>query len=133
MINNKYGFTLVELLGVFLVIAIVMGLVITSYVSSSKNREKIYYKGLENSLFVSANEYNDYNKLVVLVGDSAIIKVRELINNKYISNLNDFHGNSCDLDKSNVKIFKNYKDKNDLVVCLVCDNYVSDYKECSDN
>ena len=132
-IINK-GFTLVELLGVIVIIAIVMGLAVVSYSSISSASTKTYYKGVEQSLLLAIGEYSSYNNLNNMkLGDIKEVTLESLVNDRYIEKVVDKNGKSCNLASSNVKIYKNQLNKLDYIVCLVCDDYKSSNSSCTTN
>ena len=97
--KNK-GFTLVELLGVIVVIAIVGGiatLAITNYIGNSK--EKVY-RNYVATLKTTVEDYliDDFAKngnLLPNVGGSRTFTLNDLINAKVIEELKDPNGGTC--------------------------------------
>ena len=97
--KNK-GFTLVELLGVVVVLAIVGGIVtlsITNYIGNSK--EKVY-RNYVATLKTTVEDYliDDFAKngnLLPNVGGSRTFTLNDLINAKVIEELKDPNGGTC--------------------------------------
>ena len=97
--KNK-GFTLVELLGVIVVLAIVGGIVtlsITNYIGNSK--EKVY-RNYVATLKTTVEDYliDDFAKngnLLPNVGGSRTFTLNDLINAKVIEELKDPNGGTC--------------------------------------
>ncbi len=97
--KNK-GFTLVELLGVIVVLAIVGGiatLAITNYIGNSK--EKVY-RNYVATLKTTVEDYliDDFAKngnLLPNVGGSRTFTLNDLINAKVIEELKDPNGGTC--------------------------------------
>ena len=97
--KNK-GFTLVELLGVIVVLAIVGGiatLAITNYLGNSK--EKVY-RNYVATLKTTVEDYliDDFAKngnLLPNVGGSRTFTLNDLINAKVIEELKDPNGGTC--------------------------------------
>lgn len=97
--KNK-GFTLVELLGVIVVLAIVGGiatLAITNYIGNSK--EKVY-RNYVATLKTTVEDYliDDFAKngnLLPNVGGSSTFTLNDLINAKVIEELKDPNGGTC--------------------------------------
>ena len=97
--KNK-GFTLVELLGVIVVLAIIGGiatLAITNYIGNSK--EKVY-RNYVATLKTTVEDYliDDFAKngnLLPNVGGSRTFTLNDLINAKVIEELKDPNGGTC--------------------------------------
>ena len=97
--KNK-GFTLVELLGVIVVLAIISGiatLAITNYIGNSK--EKVY-RNYVATLKTTVEDYliDDFAKngnLLPNVGGSRTFTLNDLINAKVIEELKDPNGGTC--------------------------------------
>ena len=99
---------------------------------SNQFRENIKYMQDE------AESYYTNERLPKVVGDSADISLRDMINKNLILPFVDEDGNSCDLDASYVEVTKNQndytlkttlvcpKEKNTVVKTLGCYNYCED-------
>ena len=106
--KNK-GFTLVELLGVIVVLAIIGGiatLAITNYIGNSK--EKVYRNYVAN-LKTTVEDYliDDFAKngnLLPNVDESIIFTLEELIDAKVIEELKDPNGGTCDQTTTKVTV-----------------------------
>ena len=59
---KKRGFTLVELLGVIVILVIVLGLAVVSYVNIRNSIRNTYYNGVEESILLSEGDYYTYNE-----------------------------------------------------------------------
>lgn len=59
--ENKKGFTLVELIGVIVILGIVLGLVSIAYIGISNHIKMTYYNGIETVLLEAGGEYYTYN------------------------------------------------------------------------
>ena len=55
--KDKKGFTLIEILAVFLILAIIGGAVVLSYTRFFKSGEEDYYHNLESSILLAGNDY----------------------------------------------------------------------------
>ena len=121
-LNNK-GFSLVELLGVIVLIGIVFGIVSVSYANPVRQFNKAYYQNLENSLLVAGNSYFTYNKYNQ--NEEVRVSLDTLISKKYIDIVVDEKHNKCDLVNSYVAVYKS-----NSFVCLICNDYVSNNDKC---
>ena len=136
MFKNKKGFTLVELLSTIAILAIVLGIVSAAYVGITKHLKASFYKTLEESILVSGGEYYAYTSdRPVMFGDEKSVSLKDLVENKYSTDIVDRKGNQCNLDTSYVGAYKDSYDKTNYYVCLTCDgdSYTSDKPECSGN
>ncbi len=132
--QNK-GFTLVELLGVIVVLAILGGIAVFSITGLvSKQRNKVY-KNYESTLKTTVENYmiNDFKNngsLMPTIGNSTTITVETLKSKKLLNSLKDPSGGTCDTsyvvvtrnNDNGINLSLNYK------VCLICPNYRS--KNC---
>ena len=124
---NK-GFTLIELLAVIVILALISGVGIMSFSSITKKSEEDYYANLVNNLELKANDYYSDHRSQrpgINSGDYVCSRVslEELVNNKYLDNVNNSKGESCDLDNSFVYIKRNADKQYEYKVLLVCDDY----------
>ena len=130
MKKKKKGFTLVELLATITILGILLGIAIPSVMGYMNRGKDTYYHSLEDSVLNSARDYLiDYRSLYPReIGNTASISGDELLNNKYITNINDEDGKKCD---ATVIVEKIDKDEYDYHVCLKCgDNYSSSDESC---
>ena len=130
MKKKKKGFTLVELLATITILGILLGIAILSVMGYMNRGKDTYYHSLEDSVLNSARDYLiDYRSLYPReIGNTASISGDELLNNKYITNINDEDGKKCD---ATVIVEKIDKDEYDYHVCLKCgDNYSSSDESC---
>ena len=130
LINNqsKKAFTLIETLGVIVILAIVLGIVSVAFIYVNDNIKKTYYKGVEENLFTAGGEYFTYNKgsQPKVFGNVSKVSVSELVDSKYISEVVGRGSNTCNLNESYVGAYKDSYDKTNYYVCLKCDDYTSD-------
>ena len=134
--KNRNGFTLVELLSTIAILAIVLGIVSASFIGINRYIKKSFYKTLEESILVSGGEYYAYtNERPEMFGEEKRVSLQTLVNNKYISEVVDRKGNTCNLATSYVGAYKDSYDKTNYYVCLTCnlDDYQSNREECSGN
>ena len=140
---NKKGFTLIEILGVILLIAIVGGLVVVSASHVIKTGKIGAYKSYEKMLLLSTENYlTDYPDEEPFENTFKKIPLIDLISNGYLEKFNSSGGEVCSEDNSYALVVRkdpevisrrNYK--LDYLACLVCLNgdsivYTSD--ECVD-
>ena len=126
----KKGFTLVELLATITILGILLGIAIPSVMGYMNRGKETYYHSLEDSVLNSARDYLiDYRSLYPReIGSTISINGDELINNKYITDIDDEDGKKCD---ATVIVEKTDKDEYDYHVCLKCgDNYSSSDESC---
>ena len=127
--NN--GFTLVELLATITILGVLLGIAIPAVLGYINQGKETYYHSLEDSVLNSARDYLiDYRSLYPReIGSTASISGDELLNNKYITNIDDEDGQKCD---ATVIVEKTDKDEFDYQVCLKCgDNYSSSEEVCN--
>ena len=105
---KKDGFSLVELLAVVVILGIIVtiGIATTSMLTNrAKEAEMDSYK---NTIKMSAQTYLQNNKNLVpkVVGESKVIKVRELRENNYLTkDIKNKKGESC-MENSYVRVYK---------------------------
>ena len=107
-----------------------MGIAIPSVMGYMNRGKETYYHSLEDSVLNSARDYLiDYRSLYPReIGSTISINGDELINNKYITDIDDEDGKKCD---ATVIVEKTDKDEYDYHVCLKCgDNYSSSDESC---
>ena len=129
--KKKNAFTLIELLATITILGILLGIAIPAVMGYMKRGTMEYYKSLENSVLNATRDYLiDYRSLYPReIGGTASISGDELLNNKYITNIDDEDGEKCD---ATVIVEKIDKDEYDYHVCLKCgDNYSSSEEICN--
>ena len=127
--KNKKGFTLVEIIGVVVILGIVLGLVSIAYVSINNHIKTTYYKEIETVLLQTAGEYYTYNQgeAPEVFGNNAEVSIATLVNGQYIEEVTDRNGNACD---GYVVAYKNSYDRTNYYVCLKCSDYETDNAAC---
>ena len=128
--ENKKGFTLVEIIGVVIVLGIVLGLASVAYISISNHIKMTYYNGIETVLLEAGGEYYTYNseKAPQIFGNNVEVSIETLVNEKYVEEVKARSGNSC---TGSVGAYKNSYDRTNYYVCLICDEYQSENPVCS--
>ena len=93
---KKNGFTLVELLGVIVVLAIISGLAVISMNTIIGTGKKGVYHNYEKTLIdASRNYYIDNMDKIPNVGSPVKLYAEFLVQNGYIDNLKDPNGGEC--------------------------------------
>ena len=130
--KDKKGFTLVELLSTIAILAIILGIASASYIGIKRHIRRSYYNTLEESILISGGEYFSYTTdKPNIFGDEKKISLEKLVDGKYITEVIDQKGKSCNLSDSYVMAYKNSSDKSDYYVCLKCPN--DEYPNDKDN
>ncbi len=131
---NKKGFTLIEIIGAIIILGILMLIAIT-YVDKNMNRFRDdYYVSIENTILSSGKEFFTDNRkyLPSKYLESSQVSLNTLEGQKYLDEVLDYEGNSCNKD-SYVIVIKKSKTEYDYYLCLICDedNYDNTEKnEC---
>ena len=131
---KKKGFTLVELLGVIVILGVVLGLAVLAFINNQGGVNKTYYKTLEESLLIPGGDYFNYNKgeQPGSYGDEKRVSAQILKNGGYLEEeLVGADKEPCDLQNSYVGAYKNSKDKTNYYACLVCGEYKTDSTSCN--
>ena len=125
--NKNKGFSIIELLGVVVILGILSAVTIVSIRYLREKAKTNHYHSLSTNLVAAAQNYVNDNPsdLPRSIGQGSQIKLRQLIDNKYIEELKDFNKKQCDSERSMVDIFKYSKDKYSYKVTLFCPNYNS--------
>lgn len=142
--ENNPGFNWKDLLLKLVFVIIFILLLIWLFKINTPNMKPFYSNQFrENIKYMqdAAESYYTNERLPKVVGDSAEITLREMIEKNLILEFVDEDGNGCDLDNSYVQVTKNEKDytlktnlvcpkeKNTVVKILGCYNYCEDCKE----
>lgn len=142
--ENNPGFNWKDLLLKLVFVIIFILLLIWLFKINTPNMKPFYSNQFrENIKYMqdAAESYYTNERLPKVVGDSAEITLREMIDKNLILEFVDEDGNGCDLDKSYVQVTKNEndytlktnlvcpKEKNTVIKTLGCYNYCEDCKE----
>jgi type IV pilus assembly protein PilA len=134
---NKKGFTLIELIGVIILIGIIAMIAIPS-VSQYTDRGKLatflaYESSMEDAAKNAVLDCIGNNSTRCTLpdkGETTNISLKTLIDEGFIDEIKSPTGGSCDINKSYAKVLNrgnlNYKFK----VCLYCDDYTTDLEDC---
>ena len=135
-VSNK-GFTLVEVIAVLVILGLLMGLVVPTFLRYLKGFRDEYYIQLEKTTEESARAFfsdnREYRPAELL--NSTTIKASTLVNKGYVGKLYDYGDNACDLEKSYIIAIKKGASEYAYSACLVCeeDGYKSSGPYCSDS
>lgn len=126
---DKKGFTLIEVLVTFVIIALISGIGIISYKTFFDSGEKSYYKSIEQDIILAASDYFLDNRDLLPVSSSyKEVDLNNLIEKKYIEEVKSSRGNSC----GGTIIAYRENGKYGYDVCLECENYKTKGKYCKD-
>ena len=119
---NKKGFSLVEVLGVIVIIAIISGLAVVSFNSMNSSSKLAYYKTLEENIKLAGSEYFNYN----LANEVSINKLYE---DRYLeTEVLDYDQKKC----TDGYVYKIQENGNvNYIVCLNCINYKTNSDYCT--
>lgn len=123
--KNEKGFSLVELLAVVVILGLLSAVAIIGVNSIIKNTEKKYYDTQRNTLKMAAQSYTQDNRssLPKTIGSSTEITLKTLQEKKYVDEIKNRQGATCDATKSYVRVFKYSKDGYNYTSYLVCPGY----------
>ena len=130
--KNRYGYTMLELLAVIIILGILMTLAYMGVSKYLRQTEDAVYEDFEKNIEVGAENYLlEHTGQIPLEGDSLVIDASKLVCEGYIESLTDPKDSSktCNTNsyaiitrKSNVSFNMDIEYK----VCLKCSNYESD-------
>ena len=134
MMKNNKGFTLIEIIGVVIILGILAIIAVPYITKNMENFRDDYYVNIENTLLSSGQEFYTDNRKYVPTKflESSKVTIGTLESENYIDEVLDYEGNSCNKD-SYVIIIKKSKTEYDYHLCLVCegDDYDNtDKNEC---
>lgn len=129
---NKKAFTLVELLGVIVILGILAGIAVPSFTSYLKKAQMDTYHNYEKSMESSAENYLLMNTgLIPNIGNTVKITADNLIKGKFLEKITDPEGSSTSCNNSYIEVLRKPNTENiglKYKVCLICKRYKS--KDC---
>lgn len=133
MKNNK-GFTLIEIIGAIIILGILLIIAVPYMNRNLETFREDYYNSIEETILASGkNFYTDNRKyLPSSFLESSKVSINTLESQKYMDEILDYEGNSCNKD-SYVIVIKKSKTAYDYYLCLICegDNYdTTEKNEC---
>ena len=122
--KNRKGFTLIELIAVIIILGLIIMIAVPFFQGSLDTFREDYYKSLESSIINSTRNFFSDNRIFLpnRYLDTQKITLDTLISEKYLSNANDYNGNSCNLIDSYAIVSKTSKDKYEYAVCIKCED-----------
>lgn len=134
---NKKGFTLIEIIGAFIVIGLIATVAVpgvSSYIQKGKLTTFLTYEDSMEDAATNATLHcignNSKNCEVPEKGEVIDVKLQNLIDGGFIDEMKSTDAGKCDMNKSFVRVENrgnlNYK----FTVCLYCDSYTSDNNIC---
>lgn len=105
----KKGFTLIELIGVIVILSLITMIAVPTITAMIKNKEKKTNEIVDNTIMASANKYVIDNPRIYILEKNAVflISVQDLITNKILDKnilINSNKYKDKDLNKTKVKL-----------------------------
>lgn len=121
--DNQKGFTLVETLGVIVILSIIMLIAVPAITASTGQMSSSYYQNLEKLVLISAKDYYRDNRSLYpnQLGRKSTVGIDHLVKLKYMEQPKSTKKNDC-IGYVEVSM----EDKIQWKTCLKCDNYESD-------
>ena len=121
--KNNRGFTLIEVIGVVIILGIIAVIAISTYRSNERTFREEYYDSLVRTITDSGQEYfTDYRKYKPnTVLEARKVPLVTLETENYIETIKDYKGEECNKD-SYVLIVKEDRDNYSYHTCLICES-----------
>ena len=119
--NNRRGFTLVEIIAAVIILGIISIIAIVTYTGDMKEFRENYYSSLERSIVESGKDFFEDNRSYrpSAIFGAQKVPISLLESKTYIDEVLDYNGNKCDRSSYVIAIKRG---KNDYIyhACLVC-------------
>ena len=132
MRRSKKGFSLIELLGVVVILGILLIIAVPQVYKYIKKGKENYYVSMEREASIAAANYvEEYRALLPRqIGHVNEIGLNELVESRFIDELKDENGDSC---TGKVIVEKTKKDSYEYYACLECGENGRYYKSANTN
>jgi len=130
--KKKRGFSLIELLGVVVILGILLMIAIPQVYKFIRSGKDSYYKNMEREASVAASNYVDEYKALLprQIGHVSEVYLDELVESKFIDELKDENGDKC---TGKVIIEKVKKNDYEYYACIECGTNGKYYKSKNTN
>ena len=122
------GFTVIELVASFVIVAMLLGVGMIAYSSIYQNATESYYHTLESSLMLSGSDYFQDHRELLPANSYSIVSIQDLVNENYTDEVKDQNGNIC--LNGEVIVYKGKNNNYQYEVCLRCGGYQSEGSYC---
>ncbi len=122
MKKRKNGYTIIEILAVILIIGLLLAIAVPAVNKQLNDFRVNYYEKLEESIKAGGQDYisdKRFSKPKDLLY-SKVITLKELEDAKYIDEVVDYVGKSCDVENSYVVVVKTSEKDYEYHTCLKC-------------
>lgn len=122
--NNRKGFTLIEVLGVFVLLGVIALIAIPVVTVQQQRTHQAYYDSLERIVKIAAQDYYGDNRGLIPItnGASSVVELATLVSRNYLEQPVSVKKNSC---TGYVRVAR--EDQLSYQVCLKCDDYENDH------
>lgn len=129
--KGQKGFTIVELLGVIVLLALIAIIAVPSVANMLKETTIAYYTTNENTLELGAKDYYSANRglLPKKYGETSMVDIEQLVSSGYIDPIVDKKNKSC---TGYVIVYKEETENYKYHTCVICDDYQTKGQYCSE-